>query len=216
MLLSLLRLLWLLLTPIVLMLGLAAAGWFYQWVATWLSRQLGFGTARAGVRQRPYFIYWIFALALLSSLYMHLAPFANDVSLQLSWFDAAMLLGVVLAGAASLSRLELRSNRLTQYWPHGKVRREIRLTDLEVINEPAPWYSLLFLVLETGFPLLKALLQKRDYHVPSLDPFLRLQSADGTEIRLRASALPEERENFMIAVDVRLERLRQQASKQES
>ncbi len=80
----------------------------------------------------------------------------------------------------------------------------------EIVNDNPPWYALLFLALESTFPLLKALISKQDFHAPSLDPFLRIELPSGEIVKLRASALPEERETFMIAVDVRIARLFQQ------
>ncbi len=206
-LLSLLRLFWLLLTPIFLVFGLALAGLLYQQVARRIIVWRGFGSARAGVRQRPYLLYWLCVLALSSSFYMQLVMSFSGEKFHFSAFDGIMLVATLLIAAASLTRLELRSNRLIEYWPFGKIRREIPLDGAEIVNDNPPWYALLFLALESTFPLLKALISKQDFHAPSLDPFLRIELPSGEIVKLRASALPDERETFMIAVDVRIARL---------
>jgi hypothetical protein len=192
------------------LLTLALAGFMYQQLARRVIAWRGFGSARAGIRQRPYMMYWVCALILGSSLYMQLVMSFSGEQFRVSAFDWIMLTVTLLVAAASLTRLELRSNRLTEHWPFGKIRREIPLAGAEIVNDNPPWYALLFLALESGIPLLKALLGKKDFHAPSLDPFLRIELPSGEIVKLRASALPEERETFMIAVDVRIARLFQQ------
>jgi hypothetical protein len=211
MLLSLLRLFWLLLTPFVLAFGLALAGYLYQVAARRVIAWRGIGNARAAVRQRPYMAYWPCALIVCSSLYMQLVMSFSGERFRLSLFDGLMIGLTVLIAAASLTRLELRSNRLIEYWPFGKVRREIPLDGAEVVNDTPPWYLVIFLGLEAAFPLLRALIRKQDFHAPGLDPYLRIELPGGEIVRLRSSALPDDRETFMIAVDVRIARLFQQA-----